>query len=113
MSTHVNSTVARFGLPVRKEGYERMTHVKPDKAIPPPGSYDLPPKKLTEIKLYQRPRKLVTHDRTSAMNNPPPGTYRPPSDFGYLPIPDRILKYSKHSTRSTTPLTGKARTPLA
>ena len=51
LSTHVNSTVARFGVPVRKEGYERITHVKPDKAIPPPGTYDLPDKKVTQRKL--------------------------------------------------------------
>lgn len=105
----MNSTVARFGVPVRKEGYNRVTHIVPDKSIPPPGSYNLPDKKLTDIILYKRPRKLITHDKTSAMNNPPPGSYRPPSDFGYLPIPEKNLRFStsKLNTRSTTPLTVK------
>lgn len=85
LSTHINSTVPKLALPIRKEGYERVTHEKPQKGIPPPGSYDLPDKKLTEIRLYLRPRKLVTHDKTSAMDGPPPGSYRPPSDFGHLP----------------------------
>lgn len=61
------------------------------KDIPGPGRYT-PTQKATEmsknmkgfnIRLYKNDRKIELHDKTKR-DNPGPGTYRLPSDFGYF-----------------------------